>query len=165
MPETFTITDEMRSHIGLASTPATYEVSRMDIGRFACAIGDANPLYGDEAAARESAIGGLIAPPTILRSFLPGPSPKQFPEPFAHILDAGSKYSFFHPVRVGDSITVVRSLKDLFVKSGRLGDMLFKVQEISYTNQLGQLVAVQETTTITFGEPDPESGSTLVGVV
>ncbi len=165
MPESTTITDEMKSHIGLSSTPATYEVSRLDIGRFACAIGDANPLYGDEAAARESAIGGLIAPPTILRSFLPGPTPKPFPEPFAHILDAGSNYRFFHPVRVGDSITVTRLLKSLFTKSGRLGEMLFKVQEITYTNQLGQTVAVQETTTITFGEPDPDSGSTLVGVV
>lgn len=165
MPEPFTITDDMRSHIGLASTPVTYEVSKLDIGRFACAIGDDNLLFGDEPAARESAIGGLIAPPTILRSFLPGSTPKPFPEPFAHILDAGSKYRFYHPVRVDDSITVTRSLKDLFTKTGRLGEMLFKVQEITYTNQLGQVVASQETTTITFGEPDPESGSTLVGVV
>ncbi len=165
MPESSTITEEMRSHIGVESTPATYEVSRWDIGRFACAIGDDNPLYADEVAARESAIGGMIAPPTILRSFLPGASPKPFPEPFAHILDAGSNYRFFHPVRVGDSITVVRSLKELFTKTGRLGEMLFKVQEITYTNQLGQVVATQETTTITFGEPDPESGGTLVGTV
>ncbi len=166
MPDTTdTITDEMRSHIGVASEPVTYDVSRWEIARFACAIGDDNPLYGDEPAARESAVGGLIAPATILRSFLPGPTPEPFPEPFAHILDAGSSYRFFHPVRAGDSITVVRTLKDLFTKSGRLGEMLFKVQEIAYTNQLGQLVATQETTTITFGEPDPESGGTLVGTV
>ncbi len=165
MPETSTITDEMRSHIGVESEPATYEVTRLDIGRFACAIGDENPLYGDEATARSSALGSLIAPPTILRSFLPGSTPEPFPEPFAHILDAGSSYRFLQPIRLGDTITVVRSLKELFTKSGRLGEMLFKVQEIKYTNQLGQLVAVQETTTITFGEPDPNSGGTLVGTV
>ena len=64
-----------------------------------------------------------------------------------------------------NTITVVRTLTKLFTKSGRLGEMLFKVQEIVYTNQLDQVVATQETTTITFGEPDPNSGGTLVGTV
>ena len=155
----------MLSHIGVPSQPATYEISRWDIARFACAIGDDNPLYSDEIAARSSAFGSVIAPPTFFRSLLPGPSPEPFPEPFAHILDAGSNYKYFFPVRVGDTVTVSRSLKELFTKSGRLGEMLFKVQEITYTNQLGQVVAVQETTTITFGETDPESSGTLVGVV
>lgn len=152
------VTDEMRNHIGLESAPVTYEISRWDIARFACAIGDDNPLYTDEVAARRSGFGTPIAPPTFLRSLLPGPSPKEFPEPFAHILDGGSRYKFFEPVRVGDRITVTRSLKDLFVKSGRLGEMLFKVRETRYVNQLGQLVATQETTTITYGHGEPEEG-------
>ncbi len=165
MTDSTTITDEMRSHIGVSSEPITYEITRFDVARFVCAIVDANPLYSDEVAARDSAFGGLIAPPTFLRSLLPGSTTKAFPEPFAHILDAGSNYRFYQPVRVGDSVTVTRLLKDLFTKTGRIGEMLFKVQEITYTNQLGQTVAVQETTTITFGEPDPETGSTLVGTV
>ena len=146
------ITDQMRSYIGVASKPMSYQISRWDVARFACAVGDANPLYSDEGTARESTLGGLIAPPTFLRSLLPGPGHEPFPEPFAHILDGGSKYSFFYPVRVGDFITVTRTLKDMFTKSGRLGMMLFKVREITYMNQLGQVVATQETTTITYGE-------------
>ena len=160
------ITDQMRSHIGVASKPMSYEISRWDVARFACAIGDANPLYTDEVAARESAIGGLVAPPTFPRSLLPGPGHEPFPEPFAHILDGGSKYRFYHPVRAGDVITVTRTLKDMFTKSGRLGTMLFKVREITYTNQLGQVVATQETTTITYGErsgDEAESGYGDIG--
>lgn len=157
------ITDQMRSHIGVESQPATYEISRWDVARFACAIGDFNPLYTDAAVARDSALGSLIAPPTFLRSLLPGPSESPFPEPFAHILDAGSNYRFLRPVRVGDSITVTRSLKELFTKTGRLGEMLFKVREITYTNQLGQVVAVQETTIITYGEPDSEAAESGLG--
>jgi acyl dehydratase len=148
----------MRAHIGQESRPVTYEITAWDVARFACAIGDPNPLYTDEAAARESAFGGLIASPTFLRCLLPGPDPMPFPEPFAHILDGGSKYTFFHPVRVGDRITVIRVLKDLFIKTGRLGPMLFKVREVRYVNQLGQLVATQETTTITYGEGEGEKG-------
>lgn len=161
-PDTI-ITNEMRAFIGVGSQPVTYEISRWDLARFACAIGDANPLYTDEAAARHSAIGSLIAPPTFLRSLLPGRATKPFPEPFAHILDAGSNYRFFHPVRAGDSITVTRSLKQLFTKTGRLGEMLFKVRETTYTNQLGQVAAVQENTVITYGKPEPGAADTGIG--
>ena len=136
----------------------TYEVSKWDLARFACAVGDANPLYSNEEAARESAFGGLIAPPTFLRALLPGQARQRFPEPFAHILDAGSSYRFYYPVRAGDRITVTSRLKDLFVKTGKLGPMLFKVREIRYENQLGQVAAVQETTTITYGEGEPDEG-------
>jgi acyl dehydratase len=152
------LTTEMRALLGLESAPATYEVSKWDIARFACAIGDPNPLYTDEAAARRSRFGSLIAPPTFLRSLLPGPAPRSFPEPFSHILDGGSKFRFLLPVRAGDSITVTRNLKDLFVKSGRLGEMLFKIRETRYVNQLGQLVATQESTTITYGDGEAEEG-------
>ncbi len=156
--EASAITDEMRAFIGVESGPRSYEISAWDIARFACAIGDDNPLYTDEAAARDSRHGGLIAPPTFLRSLIPGPYARRFPEPFAHILDAGSQYVFNHAVRAGDRITVTRKITDLFEKSGRLGTMLFKVTAISYVNQLGQTVATQTTTTITYGTGDKVPG-------
>lgn len=154
------ITEELRSFIGLESKPVTYEIERHSVARFACAIGDPNPLAWDEVAARKSSYGGLIASPTFLRSLLPGDYPKPYPEPFAHILDGGSKYRFHEPVRVGDRITVVRKIIDLFEKHGRMGTMLFKISEISYVNQLDQLAATQTTTTITYGtgEKDPGLG-------
>ena len=148
----------MREFIGLDSAPVTYDVERHAVERFACAIGDDDPVYSDEAFARSTEYGGLIAPPTFLRSLLPGKYPKPFPEPFAHILDGGSDYSFFGPLRVGDRITVTRSIRQLFEKSGRLGPMLFKVSEIRYVNQLGELVATQQTTTITYGTGEKDAG-------
>ena len=148
----------MRSFIGVESEPVSYEVSSWDIQRFARAIGDTNPLHTDPVAARSSSYGSLIAPPTILRSFIPGRYGRQFPNPFAHILDGGSRYQFFHPVREGDRITVVRKLTDVFDKTGSLGPMLFRITEISYTNQLGQLVATQTSTTITYGTGPKDPG-------
>lgn len=152
------ITEELRSFIGVESNSATYEIERHAVGRFACAVGDPNPLYSDEIVARKSSFGGLVAPPTFLRSLLPGAYPKPYPEPFAHILDGGSKYRFHVPVRVGDRITVTRRIVDLFEKQGSLGTMLFKISEISYVNQLGQVAATQTTTTITYGTGERDSG-------
>ena len=155
------ITEELRSFIGIESNSVTYEIERHAVERFACAVGDPNPLYTDEAAARNSPFGGLIAPPTFVRSLLPGQSPKPYPEPFAHILDGGSKYKFQDPVRVGDRITVVRKIVDLFEKEGRLGTMLFKISEISYVNQLGTTATTETTTTITYGTGEKDPGVDL----
>lgn len=152
------ITYELRSFIGIESKPATYVIERHAVERFACAIGDPNPLYTDEITARNSSYGGLIAPPTFVRSLLPGAYPRPYPEPFAHILDGGSKYRFYFPVRVGDRITVTRKITGLSEKHGRLGTMLFRVSEISYVNQLGQKVATQATTTITYGDGAKDPG-------
>ncbi len=152
------IAGELQSFIGVESGPVTYEIERHAVERFACAVGDPNPLYSDEVAARKSSYGGLIAPPTFVRSLLPGPYPEPYPEPFAHILDGGSEYRFREPVRVGDRITVTRKIIDIFEKQGRLGTMLFKISEISYVNQLGQLTATQTTTTITYGTGEKDLG-------
>ena len=152
------LNDELRSFIGVESTPVTYEIERHAVERFANAVGDPNPLHADEIAARNSSYGGLIAPPTFFRSLLPGAYPKPYPEPFAHILDGGSKYRYREPVRVGDRITVTRKIIDLFEKQGRLGTMLFKIAEISYVNQLGQVAATQTTTTITYGTGEKDYG-------
>jgi len=152
------VTDEMCGYIGMCSIPVTYTVEKHAVERFAAAIGDVNPLYSDTGKASATSHGGLIAPPTFYRSLLPGAYPKEFPEPFAHILDGGSKYRHRRPARVGEEITVVRELKNLFSKSGRMGDMLFKVAEISYLDSSGDLVATQETTTITYGHGEPDDG-------
>ena len=157
-PDNTVISDELRSFIDLESNAVTYDIERHAVERFACAIGDTNPLYTDINFAESSSHGTLIAPPTFFRSLLPGDYPKPYPEPFAHILDGGSKYRYNERVRVGDRITVVRKITDLFEKYGRMGTMLFKISEISYTNQAGRLVATQTTTTITYGAGEKDLG-------
>lgn len=144
------ITREMRSLVGLKTAPVTYDIEKGAIRKFARAIGETNPVYYDEAAARRSSYGTIVAPPTFLRSLIPGLEPKPFPEPFKRVLDGGSAYRFYEPLRAGDQVTVVATLTDLFERSGRLGPMLFKLREIRYTNQHGRLAADQRTTTITY---------------
>ena len=145
------ITDEMRSFIGLESDPATYVVEKHSIEHFARAIGESNPIYFDEQFAKDN-VGGIIAPPTFIRLFRPKRLEKQFPDSFSNLVDGGSSYTFYEKIFVGDKITVVSKLKDLFIKSGSFGDMMFKISLTTYTNQKNILVAEQEITTILYGK-------------
>ena len=145
------ITDEMRSFIGLESDPVTYVVEKHSIEHFARAIGESNPIYFDEQFAKDN-VGGIIAPPTFIRLFRPKRLEKQVPDSFSNLVDGGSSYTFHEKIFVGDQITVVSKLKDLFIKSGSFGDMMFKISLTSYTNQKNILVAEQEITTILYGK-------------
>ena len=85
--------------IGRESEPGTIDVEKGAIIKFAEAIGDDNPLYSDEVAARASRFGGLIAPPTFLRSALSARPDLPFDVPFERVLDGGSDWEYFVPVR------------------------------------------------------------------
>ena len=97
-------------------------------------------------------MGGLVAPPTYVRLFKANKLDQEFPEPFSNLVDGGSSYNFYEHIYVGDKISVVSKLKDLFVKTGKKGNMLFKLTLISYTNQKNKLVTTQEVITITYGK-------------
>ena len=149
MTQESVITQQMRDAVGVESEPITHDVEKGAIIKFAQAIGDTNPLFNDEAAARQTRYGGIIAPPTFMRSLISNPAP-DFKSPYSANLDGGSQWEYFHPVRPGDRITVTTKLANLFERPGRLGNMLFSVRETNYVNQFGQTVALQRTTGISY---------------
>ena len=145
------LTEEMRQRaIGTETAPVTTEVEKGAIIKFARAIGDDNPLFCDEMAARKSPYGGLIAPPTFLRSVASGRPELPFQLPLERLLDGGSDWEYFEPVRAGDRITSVARLTDISERTGRLGVMVFLTTVISYRNQLDQIVATQTSTSIRY---------------
>ena len=145
------LTEEMRQRaIGTESRSLTHDVEKGAIKRFAEAVGDSNPLWTDEVAARNARYGGLVAPPTFLRSVrFERPQPP-FDTPFRRILDGGSEWEYFEPVRVGDQITAIARITDVSERSGRLGTMLLTVIGISYVNQFDHVVATQSNTMIWY---------------
>ena len=147
----FTLTEEMRRQaIGVECAHITVEVEKGHIARFAEAVEDPNPLWTDEVAARKSRHGGIIAMPTFLRSIRPERPDFPFDVPFQRLLDGGSEWEYFEPVRVGDRITAVGRVTDISERSGRLGPMLFITVLNTYTNQLDQVVATQTSTLIRY---------------
>ena len=145
------LTDEMRQQaIGVESPPVTIDIEKGAIIRFAEAIGDANPLFNDEEVARQSQYGGLIAPPTFLRSAKAGRPDLPFDIPFERALDGGSDWEYFEPVRPGDRITAVAHVSNITERAGRLGPMLITTVVITYRNQFDQVAATQTATSIRY---------------
>ncbi len=143
--------EEMKKLVGVKTKPVEYLVEKGHIRRFAEAIGDSNPLWQDEVHTRQAPHGGIIAPPTFTRALLPSDEDESEPrDPSDRVLDAGSEYEFFDPIKVGDRITVTKKIDSFTEKHGRLGAMLIETREDSYRNQLGELVATQKITGIYY---------------
>jgi acyl dehydratase len=144
------VTEEVRKQIGKAAEARTYDVERGAIRRFADAIGDSNPLFSNEVEARRGRFGGIIAPPTFFRSMMAALPEVKIDLAGNRGLDGGSEWEFFEPVRPGDRVTVQSKIADIHESEGRLGPMVFTTIETSYTNQLGQVVALQRATGIRY---------------
>ena len=166
MTQASIITDTMRDLIGIESEPSIYEIEKAPIRRWAEAIEDPNPLYHDEAYARNCGFEAIIAPPAFLGNYaypIKGTGvPPYFilsPEsPFSKNLAGGNEYEFFEPVQAGDTITAISKLVDLFERQGRpgIGRMLFQIIETTYRNQKDEVVVRTRRTDILYEGPAEE---------
>lgn len=123
--------------------------------RFAHAVGDHNPIYFDEEAAREAGYEGLVCPPTYLGYATVGSEPlselrpdglwkggrQSVPLRVKRVMFGGEEWDFLKPVLVGDTISAVNRVKNLEEKSGSSGRFVLMTRETTYTNQRGETVA------------------------
>lgn len=143
------------------SPDVAFEVCTNDIRRWAIATyypSDSPPEFADEQVAAQGPWGGLVAP----RDFNPFAWSKVTPpdtypwmrgmgtEPGRRGLNGGQRNRYFAPIRVGDVITSVVTLVDAYEKEGRLGPMMFLIDEARWTNQRGELVRLGQRTTIYY---------------
>jgi acyl dehydratase len=113
-----------RSLIGRESEPVVVEVEKNAIRRFAEALGDPNPIYVDEAAARAAGYPSLVAPPTFTVALASN-------ERFRHSLDLGTRsilhgeqsFEYARPIVAGDRITVRSKVADVQERAGASGAM------------------------------------------
>jgi acyl dehydratase len=130
-----------RSLIGRESEPVLHEVEKGAIRRFAEALGDPNPIYVDEAAARAAGYPALVAPPTF-------PVALTTNERFRHSLDLGTRsilhgeqqFEYARPVLAGDRITVRSKVADVQERAGASGPMDVIVIEDEGRDEKGELV-------------------------
>ena len=145
------LTEDLRQKaLGTEGKPTFLEVEKGHIVRFAQAVGDPNPWWNDEADARKSRRGGLVAPPTFLRALIVDRPHLPVAIPYERRLDGGSDWEYLQPIRVGDRIKAVARLADVSEREGRLGTMLITAVEITYTNQFDEVVATQRSTHIEY---------------
>ena len=145
------LTEDMRQQaIGVESAPSTTEVEMGAIRKFAEAIEDTNPLWNNEWEARHTRHGGLVTPPTFLRSMKTLRAELPFEMPFDRVLDGGSEWEYFEAVLPGDHITTIDRVEDMREHTGRMGLMVITTAKITYRNQFDAVVATQTSTVIHY---------------
>ena len=151
------ITDDMRKSIGTKVFPdfPAEEVSMWAIRRYLEAVTDENPLWRDEDYARKTRWGGIIAPPAFLEVFNPANHAfRRYPDmshmtlpfapPFPRTFMAFNELQFFIPVRLGDMITSICKVGDIYERQSTSGSgrMVFIRLDNEHRNQNSELVGI-----------------------
>jgi acyl dehydratase len=149
------ITDEARAMIGQVTRRATGVVSLKEAQRFAAAVGDRNPIYFDEEAAKAAGYRTTPIPPlflphvlhgvvdlaTLRADGLPGGGGQRIPLKVSRMMYGGEEVEFYEPVYPGDTITAESRIADIEEKQGSRGPFVLTTNETVYTNQDGRVVA------------------------
>lgn len=133
-----------RNHIGRKLPPAVLEIEKGRLRFFAKAIGETNPIYTDEAAARAAGYRSLLVPPTFLfAAELDAntlfPTLIDMGVDLLRLLHGEQQFTYLHPVFAGDTVTVQSHFSDIYDKKS--GALEFVVKESVVINQDGERVA------------------------
>jgi acyl dehydratase len=170
------ITPEITALIGLEGPPQTAwePVERSEVRRFAQAVMDDDPIFWNDAYAKHTRYGAVVAPP-LFPLFAHRRAPGS-PDPLAaaatdpdfdgfvglqttglppvplpmlpRLLNGGNEVEFYQWPKLGDRITARAKYADIYEKTGRSGTMVFIVVETCYTNQLDELLMISRLTLI-----------------
>ncbi len=168
------ITDEVKSYIGREGKEMVSDpVNASEVRRFIQAIMDPDPIHWDEAYAKKTRYGGVVAPPLFVTHIFrtpagaPDPLEERFkkdpdfdgqtpvrvglqapPLPLKRNLNAGNDIEFFRYPRVGERIVAKSKILDIYEREGRSGKMVFMVNETVFKNDKGELLLISRQTGI-----------------
>jgi acyl dehydratase len=155
------LTGELKAWIGREVTyEAREELGRASIRYFALATRDDNPLYLDDAYARQAGYPSVIAPPTLVCEtcqYAHRPPDEDgyighewhLPITGCRLIRAGNDYEFFRPVLPADRVSVTWKLEAITERaSSRGGTQLFVTSAARYANQRGEPLAVNRETVV-----------------
>lgn len=127
-----------RKFIGYEPPPHVVDVEKGRLRFFAKAIGETDPVYTDEAAARAAGYRSLPVPPTLLFGL-----DMEVPNPFliletlgvdlGRILHGEQSFTYHADACAGDTLTFQSRISEIFDKKG--GALEFIVEDTKITNQ------------------------------
>ncbi|NIB38200.1 MaoC family dehydratase [Pseudomaricurvus alkylphenolicus] len=140
-----------RACLGLVSEDRIVDVELGQIKLFSKAIGETNPIYFDESAAKKAGLRGVKAPLTFgfcLKSLAPAkyPSNEDLGIDFSRLLHAEEKFDYFLPIYSGDRLTFSTEVEDMYEKKGGALDFLIRTTKVF--NEAGELVQTQTNTLV-----------------
>ncbi|TVR97211.1 MAG: MaoC family dehydratase [Rhodospirillales bacterium] len=132
-----------KKHIGRKTTPQTVDVEKGRLKFFAKAIGETNPIYSDEEAARAAGYKTIPAPPTFafcleMETNSLWDNIAAMGVPVGKILHGSQSFTYHAPIHAGDQITFETTVSDIYDKKG--GALEFIVEDTTAKNQDGALV-------------------------
>lgn len=130
-----------RDCIGQCSEERTVVVEKGQLKLFAQAIGETDPIYFDETAAKLAGHKGILVPPTFgacLRFLAPAqkPTPEELGLDYKGLLHAEESIEYFAPIHVGDRVTIITEVKNIYSKKD--GALEFLVRITRLTNDAGE---------------------------
>jgi acyl dehydratase len=149
------ITDEARAMVGTVTRRQRGVVSLIEAQRWAAAVGDRNPIYFDDEAARAAGYRGIVTPPLFLPHALHGvvdlarlrvdgiPMVRgsSIPLKVSRTMFGGEEVEFLLPVYPGDTIAAETRVASIEEKEGSKGPFVLTTTETTYINQDGDVVA------------------------
>jgi acyl dehydratase len=133
-----------RRHIGARLTPYSLAAEPGRLRFFAKATGQQDPVYCDEAAAREAGFAGLPLPPTFLFSMeLDAPDPAETGRLLGYLSKRvlhGEQHFTYHRVAcAGEPLRFESFISDIYDKKN--GALEFIVRDTRVTDAAGEPVA------------------------
>lgn len=136
-----------KEFVGQRSEAVKNLVERGAVRKFAEAIADPSPLYTDEAAAKRSRYGRLLAPPTFPRTFDFG-SVDGLVLPSAGLIHGEFRIEYERPLVVGDEVLCSLELKESYDKESRRGLLGFLIFERTGESPEGELIFTTNDTVV-----------------
>jgi acyl dehydratase len=138
--------------IGKQWPPVVYEAGREKIREYANAVGEADPVHHDPAAAREAGFRNVVAPPMFCVVYSAGAMAPAVLDPELGInlmmmVHGSQEFEWGEPVVAGDVVVTDVRVKDVYDKNG----MKFYVFESESTNQDGNTTVKGTWTNIVRG--------------
>ncbi|AXF55164.1 MaoC family dehydratase N-terminal domain-containing protein [Salicibibacter kimchii] len=141
--------------VGLEFEPYSLDVEKGKIREFALAIGDYNPIYFEEDAAKKEGFEGIPIPFTFLQvidmwggnSF--DKKIRMLDLSRGRILHGEQDYEMFADIYAGNRLTVSSKVINVQEKKGSLGAINLITTENTYTNQQDEkVVAISRNTLV-----------------
>lgn len=133
-----------KADIGKKFPLVTADVEKGRLRFFAKAIGENNPIYFDDEAAKGASYAAIPVPPTFYFSLK-----MDVPNPFENyekvgarldrILHANQEFTYYKPSIAGDTLTFESEISDIYEKKG--GKLEFLVENTKISNQRNEHVA------------------------
>ena len=148
------------AHAKAFGVAAQNEVEKGALRRFAEAIGETNPIYFDEKAARAQGYRGIVAPIGFVMALRSSDGLSQPPVPNRTVLLSEQQIELLQPICAGDRLLIASRVAEVSQRQGTTGPLEFVVVEDEGRNAEGQLVfRARRSLMVRAGREQPTSGT------